>query len=190
MSIIKREGFDFRRWKSNTKSIRSRKENENENEKEKENKKENKKKINRPDKDTYWMGTCERIRLRGTCPRRQTSTIIVDADNNFLASGYNGVPRGFNHCTIHPCEGVNDPPGDSSRCMAIHAEINALLQIGDRLRFATTMYTYTMPCFTCIKAIANTKISRVVYFEEYPDIRTESCAQRADIDLCKWSPKE
>jgi dCMP deaminase len=135
----------------------------------------------RPNKDHYWLGLLTNLKERGTCPRRQTAALIVDDDNHIISTGYNGPPKGFRHCTDWPCLGAADPPGDSSRCFALHAEQNALLQAGDRLRFAETMYCTTLPCFTCAKLICNTSIKRVIYQEDYKDQMGKLIMGYADI---------
>jgi len=118
--------------------------------------------------DQYYTALLVLVAARSTCARRAVGAIIVDARNRVLSTGYNGVPSGFPHCTTEPCTGVNDPPGDSRRCLAVHAEINAIMQCS-RLDLASSLYVSCTPCFTCAKAIANTPIKRVICLEEYAD---------------------
>jgi dCMP deaminase len=93
--------------------------------------------------------------------------IIIDERGVILATGYNGTPRGWPHCTpTEPCQGANDPPGDSRRCRAVHAEQNALLQC-HRLDLAHTMFVSVAPCYTCAKMIMNTNIHRVIVTGPY-----------------------
>lgn len=122
----------------------------------------------RAERDAYFLRMLELVASRGTCARRKVAAIIVDARDHILATGYNGVPRGFPHCIESPCPGRDDPPGDSRRCEAVHAEQNALLQCRD-LERAATIYASCSPCFTCAKLIANTNITRVVCLEPYTD---------------------
>lgn len=137
----------------------------------------------RPSRDQYWLNLLTGVASRSTCPRRHTSAIIVDEDNHLLASGYNGSPRGVAHCTTHPCEGINDQSGDSSRCIAVHAEQNAILQAGDRLRFAAKMYTLTFPCFVCAKLICQTPIKHLVFVQDYEDPRSHSLFAKSSINV-------
>src|SRR5258708_3001642 len=101
-------------------------------------------------RDDYFLEMLHLVANRSTCARRAVGTIITDDRGHILATGYNGVPRGFTHCTDSPCLGVNDPKGDTGRCMAIHAEINALLQCS-RLDLAHALYVSASPCFACAK---------------------------------------
>lgn len=120
--------------------------------------------------DEYYTEMLRLVGTRSTCPRRQVGAIITDEKGVVLAMGYNGVPRGMIHCTETPCIGRWDSPGSSDRCLAVHAEQNALLQCAD-LNRAYTIYVSCTPCFNCSKIIANTGIRRVVVLEHYADER-------------------
>lgn len=127
-------------------------------------------KIVRPNTDEYFLQILEIVASRGTCIRRRVAAIIVSEDNHILSTGYNGPPSGFSHCIMVPCKGAEDPPGQTDNCMAVHAEINALIQC-NRLDLAYTMYSSTTPCFACAKAICNTNIQRIVCRQRYADTR-------------------
>jgi dCMP deaminase len=120
-------------------------------------------------RDQYFLQMVALVASRCTCPRRQVGAIITTVEGQILSTGYNGVPAGFPHCTegeLHACPGTQDKHGDTSRCLAVHAEVNALLQC-KRLDLAHTLYVSCTPCFECAKAICNTPIKRVVALEEY-----------------------
>ena len=122
----------------------------------------------RPSRDDYFLKMLALVAARSTCARRAVGAIIVDRGGHVLAMGYNGVPAGFPHCVDHPCPGAQDAKGDSSRCLSIHAEVNALLQCS-RLDLAHTIYVSCLPCFSCAKALVNTPLKRVVAVEAYAD---------------------
>lgn len=85
----------------------------------------------------------------------------MDSKNHIVATGYNGVPTHFPHCLDNPCEGANEPSGESlDKCLAVHAEQNALLQL--RSNDYLTAYLTVTPCITCAKMIANSSIRRIV----------------------------
>ncbi|MBV6489787.1 MAG: dCMP deaminase family protein [Fimbriimonadaceae bacterium] len=126
----------------------------------------------RPSWDEYFMQIAHLVKTRATCPRRQVGAVIV-RERRILATGYNGAPRGLQHCP----EG--GPEHDWPRgCMkaghcirSLHAEQNALLQaamIGIACQGAT-MYVTCQPCNTCAKMIINAGIERVIYEGDYPD---------------------
>lgn len=125
----------------------------------------------RDSKDTYFIRMLDLVCARSTCLRRSVGAIITDATGHILATGYNGTPVSFAHCTVEaPCPGAHDPPGNTDRCLAVHAESNAVLQC-HRLDLAHTMYVSVAPCFTCAKLILNTPIQRVVVAGSYADAR-------------------
>ena len=102
-------------------------------------------------KDDYFLLMARLASLRGTCARRTVGCILVSSDYQVLATGYNGVPAGEAHCIDTPCDGVNDPSGDTTRCRAIHAEENAVEQVSKTgQRWAVKhAYVTTLPCFRC-----------------------------------------
>ena len=123
----------------------------------------------RPEVMAYFLEMLKLVASRGTCVRRQVACIITDKQNHVLSTGYNGVPSKFPHCQAGQlCEGADDAPGNSSRCMAVHAEVNAVIQCRD-LKDAHFMYCSCTPCFSCGKMIANTNIKAVICQEAYAD---------------------
>jgi len=118
-------------------------------------------------KDSYFIQMLDLVCARSTCLRRSVGAIITTSGGALLATGYNGTPAGFAHCAQEsPCPGAHDQSGDNSRCLAVHAEQNALLQC-HRLDLAHTMYVSCCPCFTCAKIILNTNLQRVVAVVPY-----------------------
>lgn len=106
--------------------------------------------------------------MRATCARRQVGCVLVDRHGDTMATGYNGPPRGWAHCTDHPCPGATAAPGQGlDACEAIHAEQNALLQCKD-VYSIHTVYCTDSPCMTCVKLLLNTSATRIVFLREYP----------------------
>lgn len=124
------------------------------------------------------------VAMRSTCPRRLVGAIITTEKGHVLATGYNGVPSGFPHCTDKPCAGATDPSGDTSRCEAIHAEVNAILQC-HRLDLAHTLYVNCTPCFKCALQILNTPIQRIVCSYRYTDDGGLDLLQRGEVNV-EW----
>jgi dCMP deaminase len=134
----------------------------------------------RLDKDTYFLEIAKMVAQRSTCPRRQVGCVLVDSKNHIVATGYNGVPTGFVHCIDTPCPGAKYPSGEGlDHCEAIHAEVNAFLQL--RSDDELTAYLTVLPCFTCGKMIANSKVKRIVALEEYVHTQTASMLKMAGI---------
>lgn len=106
---------------------------------------------------------------RSTCVRRQVGCILVNRHNHVIATGYNGVAAGMNHCNeANPCAGASAPSGtDLDLCEAIHAEQNALLQCHD-VHTITRCYCTTAPCITCVKLLLNTSCREIIFLHAYP----------------------
>src|SRR6266403_2848207 len=127
--------------------------------------------MTRPSLDETYLKILPIQAQRSTCARRQVAAIITDARGVVLGTGINGVPINFPHCTNDPCPGAMDKPGNNENCRAVHAEQNAIMQAGDRIEKARTIYCSVTPCFACAKMICNTPIQRVVVSEPYADER-------------------
>ncbi len=132
--------------------------------------------------DEYYLKMLEIVAARSTCVRRAVGAILVDERYKVLSTGYNGVPSGFSHCIDVPCLGAQDIPGDSSRCMAIHAEVNVIVQCA-RLDLARILYVSCTPCFTCAKMLCNTPVRRIVSAEEYSESEGLTVLRQAGIEL-------
>lgn len=143
------------------------------------------KRLKRPRIYTYFMTILEAVSIRSTCPRRAVGAVLVDAKGRILATGYNGVPRGFEHCIDKPCAGSADVAGDTSKCMAIHAEVNAILQCSE-IDNATSLYVSCTPCFQCAKIIANTNIKHIFVLQDYVDPAGKQVLQQAEIVLMQY----
>tara|TARA_Y100000310_G_scaffold6620_1_gene7429 strand:+ start:29 stop:478 length:450 start_codon:yes stop_codon:yes gene_type:complete len=137
---------------------------------------------NRIDFDSYCLELAELVAKRATCQRRAVGCVLVDSQNHIVATGYNGVPINFLHCTDEPCAGVDYPSGEGlDECIAVHAEINALLQL--RSDDNLTCYLTTTPCVQCAKAICNSKIKRIVARTWYLQEKAEWFLRNAEIKV-------
>ena len=122
----------------------------------------------RPSIDEYFITMAKLAASRGTCIRRKVGCILVSKENQVLATGYNGVPSGFDHCIDIPCEGAHYESGQGlDKCESIHAEMNAVINCKD-VREIYTAYCTTAPCVHCIKVLLNTGCKRLVMAEPYP----------------------
>lgn len=127
----------------------------------------------RPTWDQYFMRIADLAKERSTCLRRQVGAVIVK-DKRILATGYNGAPRGLEHCLDIGClrEQLNIASGERHElCRAIHAEQNAVVQAATSGVDITgaTIYTTTFPCSLCSKIIINSSAVRIVCRKGYPD---------------------
>jgi len=103
------------------------------------------------------------ISKRSTCPVRKVGAILIK-DNRIISTGYNGSPKGTDHCEDIGCQIEN------KACVrTVHAESN-VIAFAAKYGIPTdgsTMYTTMAPCFNCAKLIINAGIVRVYYLEPY-----------------------
>ena len=124
-------------------------------------------------KDEYYLGIALAVARRSTCLRRQYGAAIVKGDN-IIATGYNGSARGEpNCCDVGECwrQAHNIPHGEQyEKCVAVHAEDNAISQAG-REAIGATLYLAGLedgkpikaePCAMCARKIKNARIKEVV----------------------------
>ena len=124
--------------------------------------------MKRPSHDEYFMNMAKLAATRGNCYRRQVGCVLVDASNHILATGYNGIPRGYEHCEIGKCPRENMEPGSNLHiCLAVHAEINALMQCRDVDKIDRVYVTHS-PCLNCTVVLLNTWANGIIFAENYP----------------------
>ncbi len=129
----------------------------------------------RPSWDEYFMMLAKLAATRSTCRAVAVGTVIVK-DRQILATGYNGPPAGFAHCTeLGYCyEGVARCDQDQAyTSRATHAEANAIATAARKgiAVAGATLYTTLEPCLSCTKLILAAGISQVFYEE---GLRTDS----------------
>jgi dCMP deaminase len=146
----------------------------------------------RPDWDTYFLHIANAVAIRADCSRRKVGAVVIDREHRVVSTGYNGAypggpsclngecPRGRHYLPYDspgycmcgeewPC--IEAVPAGSSydtgpgACVAVHAELNAIL-FADRERLrGATLYITDKPCDACAKHIRSTPIHRVVWPE-------------------------
>lgn len=142
----------------------------------------------RMNKKEYYLGIAKAVAQRSTCLKRHYGCIIVKNDE-VIATGYNGSPRGEENCCDRgTCDRLNKPhnTGDYSDCCSVHAEQNAMLSASRKDMIGAVMYLYCMeyiedldgemkwleiinsrPCPICERMLKNSGIKSVVTgFEE------------------------
>ena len=137
---------------------------------------------NRITLDSYFLNMARLASLRSTCRRRQVGCVLVDSNNYVVATGYNGVPKGFTHCLDNPCAGATAKSGTQlDDCWAVHAEMNAMLQL--QSTDVLTSYLTVTPCFSCAKVLANSNVNRIVAPVWYPQPNVLEVLNEAHINV-------
>ncbi len=138
--------------------------------------------------DEYFMNMAELASRRSTCLRRQVGAVIVK-DNQVLATGYNGAPKGVpNCCDLNEClrEKLHIPSGERHElCRAVHAENNAITQcaVNGVSCKGAIMYVTASPCNMCLKQIINAGIVKIIAKEVYPDEMSKEMLKQSGIDF-------
>ena len=139
----------------------------------------------RPGWDQYFMEIAHQVARRATCKRRRVGAVLVK-DKRILATGYNGVPQGIDHCLERGClrEQLGIPSGQQHElCRGLHAEQNAIIQAakyGISISGAV-VYCTTQPCIICAKMLINSGITEIIFEESYPDELTAGMLTEAGI---------
>jgi dCMP deaminase len=120
-------------------------------------------------KNKQYMQMCiETAKIFSTCGKKKYAAVLVDKNDHIVGIGYNGGPRGFEHCEDGGCprfQQMSDSGSSYDNCIAVHAEANALLH-SDYSSQAYKIYVNGPPCFSCAKLIANSTIEQVYYIED------------------------
>ena len=132
--------------------------------------------MSRPKKHDYYLSIAEAVLARSTCLRRHYGAVIVK-DDEIIATGYNGSPRGWpNCCDRGTCqrEELQVPHGERFElCSATHAEANAIISAARRDMIGSILYLAgreadgspvldAEPCLMCKRQIINAGIDRVI----------------------------
>jgi dCMP deaminase len=145
--------------------------------------------IARPDWTTYFMDFARLAEKRSTCLRRKVGAVIVK-DRMVMATGYNGAPKGVDHCGNVGClrKKLQVPSGQRHElCRGLHAEQNAIIQAayhGVSIRGAS-MYCTFSPCAICVKMIINAGIEQVYFLGDYGDALAMEMGTQAGLSLVR-----
>ena len=95
-------------------------------------------------KDEYYLKIAKTVSSRSTCLKRQYGCVIVNNDE-IIATGYNGSPRGEDNCCDRGfCLRMDEPSnsGKYDECHSVHAEQNAMISASRKDMIGATMYLY------------------------------------------------
>ncbi|MCK8828025.1 cytidine/deoxycytidylate deaminase family protein [Natroniella acetigena] len=151
----------------------------------------NNSKQERPSWEEYFIEMTQVVAKRSTCLRRKVGALLVK-DKRVLATGYNGVPSGLEHCQEVGClrEQKEVPSGERHElCRGLHAEQNAIIQAalhGISIEGAI-LYCTHQPCILCTKMIINAGIDQIIFKGGYPDSLALEMIEEAGIELQNYS---
>ncbi len=133
--------------------------------------------MKRISKENYYLDIAETVLERATCLRRVYGAIIVKNDE-IIATGYNGAPRGRANCVdLGYCsrEAMRVPRGERYElCRSVHAEANAIISAARRDTVGSTLYLVgrdartgellsdATSCSMCRRLVINAGVEKVV----------------------------
>ena len=139
--------------------------------------------MQRVSKRQYYLNIAAVVASRSTCLRKHYGAVIVK-DDEIIATGYNGSPRGeANCCDIGVCYCRTHPlPVDTAAaahgaqygsCVAVHAEQNAIISASRQSLHGATLYLVgydpktkkfieARPCNICDRMIRNAGIQEII----------------------------
>jgi len=144
----------------------------------------------RPSYDEYFMEMAHVVAKRSTCLRRKVGAILVK-DKHILSTGYNGAPKGMDHCSETGClrEHMNIPSGERHElCRGLHAEQNVIIQaavFGTSIKGSTLYCTYT-PCVVCVKMLINAGVLEIIYAGDYPDELAKRMMKESNLKIKRF----
>ena len=133
--------------------------------------------MKRISKENYYLDIAATVLERATCLRRVYGAIIVKNDE-IIATGYNGAPRGRANCVdLGYCsrEAMRVPRGERYElCRSVHAEANAIISAARRDTVGGTLYLVgrdartgallpdATSCSMCRRLVINAGLEKVV----------------------------
>jgi dCMP deaminase len=128
----------------------------------------------RPSKAEWAMIQALAVSTRGECTRRRVGAVVIDRRGRLAGAGYNGSEPGGPSCLKGECpralSGVL--PGSSydtgpGACEAVHAELNAVLDVSDANRLeGARLFVTAEPCDGCLKILRTKPLREIVYLDE------------------------
>lgn len=119
--------------------------------------------------DEYFMGVAVLSSLRSKDPSTQVGACVASDKNKVLTMGYNGMPIGCDD-EVMPWGRDGDDVLNQKYMYVCHAEFNAILNARVSLD-GSRIYVTLFPCNECAKAIIQSGIKEVIYFDDkYKDL--------------------
>lgn len=132
----------------------------------------------------YFLGIARAAAARSDCTRSQVGAVLV-RERRVRSTGYNGAPSGMGGCgtcprsrsDVVPLTNDYDVPGGAGQCVAVHAEVNAVLYAERADVVGSTVYVTRGPCDGCVKTCRAAGVSAIVWPTDtgivYQDLRPD-----------------
>lgn len=143
----------------------------------------------------YYMSMADLTAKLSYAVRLKVGSVIV-RDNQVLATGYNGMPAGWeNNCEekIYKIDGWQvDDEGCydlKTKSEVLHAESNALMKVARSTESSegATLFCTHAPCIDCAKLIYQAGIKTVYYREQYRSDAGLDFLKQSDVNVHQYS---
>ena len=143
-----------------------------------------------PKRSEYFMGVAILAAQRSKDPNTQVGACIVSQDNKILSIGYNGMPLG---CSDDEFAWGRDADHDNKYFYIVHSELNAILNYRGGSLEGSKIYVTLFPCNECAKAIIQSGIREVIYWQDkYKDtaevIASKRMLRTAGVQITEYIP--
>ena len=161
--------------------------------------------MKRISKENYYLDIAETVLERATCLRRVYGAIIVKNDE-IIATGYNGAPRGRANCVdLGYCsrEAMRVPRGERYElCRSVHAEANAIISAARRDTVGGTLYLVgrdartgellpdATSCSMCRRLVINAGLEKVVIRRTETEFEVVDVEEWVAVDDLLVPPEE
>lgn len=116
--------------------------------------------------DRAFMGVARSIATLARCTHRNVGAAVV-FEGRVIGHGYNKGPETRATCLEGGCPRGTLPPGqgasDYGDCIAVHAEVAAMIMAGEAFTKGSDLYVSSEPCFMCYRIAEGSGIIRVVW---------------------------
>jgi dCMP deaminase len=117
----------------------------------------------------YYMKIAEVTSSLSYAKRLQVGAVVVK-DNQILATGYNGMPSGWeNNCEFEYTDPQTKQTSLVTKPEVLHAETNAIAKVAQSTESShgSTLFCTHAPCIDCAKLIYQSGINTVYYRDQY-----------------------
>ena len=141
--------------------------------------------MKRLSRDEYFLSIASIVASRATCDRLWVGCVIV-VNGEIISTGYNGAPSGMDECDQVGHLLVEGEDGKPHCVRTIHAEMNSLIQIKNKVRNleGATAYINATPCQICLCELLKWGVKRIVCGSKYRSGGREEMIAR---NLSAWS---
>lgn len=138
----------------------------------------------------YYMKLAELTASLSYARRLKVGAVLVKG-NQILATGYNGMPAGWdNNCEdeVSGSSGGLPMRGLVTKPEVLHAEMNALMKVARSTESSegAVMFCTHAPCIECAKAIYQAGISKVYFKEEYRSSQGINFLKLGEVDVSHY----